>query len=308
MDPITHAVIGAAVAKIADAGSLTDPATIGALAGAVIPDMDILLQNWGDYVYLKNHRGASHSLAGLAALTAVTALVLKLVFPAADIWRLLMFTALGCLSHTAVDVFNSYGAQLLWPVKEKKYSLSLLTTFDPVFIVTLSGYYFVKGTLEYVFLGTFIAYFLLRLGMHFLARRTLCREFGDRCLKVSVFPSTAGFYRWHFVVECEDKNIIGVKSFFGGKIKILAELEKTREENIRVALRSPVGKFFKDFTPLFHVAVEKAGGITRYVFTDMRYYLRNHFLHHAVLEINNKNGAVLETFNPYSMNRPNIIP
>jgi hypothetical protein len=39
----------------------------------------------------------------------------------------------------------------------------------------------------------------------------------------------------------------------------------------------------------------------------MRYYLRNNFLHHGVLEIDENNLVIRQTFNAYSMNRSRMI-
>lgn len=307
MDPVTHAVIGMAVSELAGAGSVTDPAAIGAMVGAVAPDLDILLQKWGDVVYLKNHRGATHSLPGLAIAAFVIAAALKLIFPPYDFGRLLLFTAAGCLSHTLADLFNCYGAKLLWPMREKKFSINLISTFDPIFIGTLIGFCFSGGALKYLFLALFTSYMLFRGFMRLTVKRRLWGSFGGQYGKISLLPSVAGLFRWHFILESDSRQVIGEMGFISGEIKILRKLRKPKDEVLCEALDSPVGTFFSEFTPLFHIAVEKPGEITRYVFIDLRYFIRNNFLHHAVLEINHKKGTVLETFNPYSMNRSNVI-
>ena len=53
---------------------------------------------------------------------------------------------------------------------------------------------------------------------------------------------------------------------------------------------------------------ELAEGITRYVFIDMRYYMRDKFLHHAILEMDENGQIITSSFNPYSIKRVSIIP
>jgi inner membrane protein len=77
-------------------------------------------------------------------------------------------------------------------------------------------------------------------------------------------------------------------------------------EHVNV-LESPVGQFFSEFTPHYNIAEEMVDGNKRYVFTDLRYYMKNNFLHHAVLELDEKGMIVRQTFNPYSMNRNCVI-
>lgn len=63
MDPITHGVVGLAIAAFTgETVSIASPYAMGSLLGAVIPDADIIMQVKGDYSYLKNHRGMSHSI------------------------------------------------------------------------------------------------------------------------------------------------------------------------------------------------------------------------------------------------------
>jgi len=308
MDPVTHAVIGVAVSKAAGNGiALSDPATMGIVIGSVFPDIDILLQKWGDYVYLKNHRGATHSILGLAASAALISAVLSGFYRGAGMQELFLWSMLGCLSHTFFDVFNSYGAKLLWPFNNKKFSLSLMTIFDPVFLALLMGYILSGGSIGQVFLGAFAAYLVFRMGMRLAVESGLKKKFKNCSVKLSVLPSMTGLFRWHFILKTEKSNIVGEKSALKGDEKIMRTLHEIQDEAMDAVLHSAIGKFFREFTPLFHVTREKVGGVTRYIFIDLRYYVRNNFLHHGVLEFDRNNSIVKETFNPYSMSRCNLI-
>ncbi|MCR4436627.1 MAG: metal-dependent hydrolase [Clostridiales bacterium] len=77
MDPVTHAVIGMVISKMAgDGPNISGAVSAGIIIGSVFPDIDIVLRKWGNCVYLKHHRGATHSILGLAVSAAFISLVL----------------------------------------------------------------------------------------------------------------------------------------------------------------------------------------------------------------------------------------
>lgn len=308
MDPVTHAVIGMAVAKATgNPVSFSDPASLCIVAGSMIPDMDILLQRWGDMTYLKNHRGATHSIPGFIISSVLIAGVMSLFFHSSSFLSMFLWALTGCLSHGFFDLFNTYGAKLLWPFKGKKYSLGMLMSFDPVFIGLLAGFAFVDGRTGDLLLGGFALYFAFRGVARILVMKELHRKFGSRYESISLLPSLKGLFKWQFVLAGSDCSIVGEKNIFRNSIKIIRKLDKSADSNSAQVLYSPVGKFFCEFTPHFNIALEVVDGIRRYVFTDLRYYMRNNFLHHAVLELDENGKIVRQTFNPYSMNRNCII-
>lgn len=304
MDPITHAVIGLAVAKATgNPAVLSDPATLCIIAGSMIPDIDILLQKWGDMTYLKNHRGATHSIPGLIISSAFIAGIISLIFHGSAFSDMFVWALAGCLSHGFFDFFTTYGAKLLWPFRGKKYSLGMLMTFDPVIIGLLSGYAFIGGETGSLMLTAFAIYFASRGLARLLVMKELHHKFGDTFDRISLLPSLKGLLKWHFVLERSDCNIIGEKNIIRNSISIVRRLEKSADSKHESVIDSPVGQFFSEFTPNYNIAMEMVGGVKRYVFTDLRYYMRNNFLHHAVLELDENGTIVRQTFNPYSMNR-----
>ncbi|MDF2523665.1 MAG: inner rane protein [Clostridiales bacterium] len=308
MDPITHAVIGAAISKFSgNAVAVTDPATLAVVIGSVFPDADILMQKWGDYAYLKNHRGASHSLLGLIASSLLIGAALSGIYHGAGFIRLSLWALLGCFSHTFFDIFNSYGAQLLWPFKTKKFSLSLLLAFDPIFIGTLIGYIVSSGGVQTFFLEAFIAHLISRILMRIVIRVNLQKKFKGLYDRISILPSMTGLFRWCCILENDTCSVVGESNILGCGIKIIKKLDKIQKEDNDKVLLTPVGQFFKEFTPLFHIKSEKAHGSTKYTFIDMRYYIRNNFLHHAILELDENDLVVRASFNPYSLKRNCII-
>lgn len=309
MDPLTHGVIGVALAKATgNEMSIADAATVAVVIGAVFPDIDIIFQKWGDGVYLKNHRGITHSIAGLLISSLFIAFILNFFYLDVGFLNLVFYALLGGVSHTFFDIFNTYGAKILWPFINKKYSLSLLVIFDPIFLISILGYLFTTGNIQNIFIVSFVVYLLFRVIMRMCVLKYLKKGFGKATKKISLLPAMTGLFRWHFVLDKDTCNIVGEKNIFRKNVKIIKKLNKTQDEALEKVSDSNVAKFFADFTPIFHIEKQLIGGITRYIFIDMRYYARNKFLHHAILEMDENGDIITSSFNPYSIKRANIIP
>ncbi len=309
MDPITHGLIGLALAKFTGNDiSISDAATVSIVIGSIFPDVDIVFQKWGDYVYLKNHRGLTHSILGITISAAFLAVLLSFFFKGTGINELFVWSFFGGLSHSAFDLLNSYGAKLLWPFCNKKFSLGILNSFDPLFFLTLTSCIISKPAYKTLALIVFISYIFLRILMKWFVSNELHKNYTTECGKVSLLPSLTSLFRWHFVLEEPDRNVVGEKNILKRNIKIFKVFDKMEDEVLKKVSFSYVGRFFSEFTPVFHVMRESIDDVNRYVFVDMRYYMRNSFLHHAVLEIDKNDNIVNASFNPYSMNRISTIP
>lgn len=304
MDPVTHAAIGLAVAKITgNSFVMSDAATIGIVVGSVFPDVDILLQKWGDYVYLKNHRGITHSIPGVVVSSLLIASVISIFLHNTGFLSVFLCTLLGCFSHIIFDLFNSYGAKLLWPLTDKKFSIGMLVSFDPVLILSITGYILVKSNLDYIFIAALPVYLILKAIVRHLAKIKLKNKFGQKYDKISLLPATTKPFRWHVILHAADRDVICDKKFFKNEYIIIKILEKPDGKGLQKAMLSETGKFFNDFTPLCNITCEKVGEIDRFVFSDMRYYVKDDFLHHAVVDVDKNNKVVRQTFNPYSLSR-----
>ncbi|OQA14529.1 MAG: inner membrane protein [bacterium ADurb.Bin363] len=309
MDPITHGIIGAAVARLTGNNiTISDAATVSIVVGSIFPDIDIVFQKWGDYVYLKNHRGLTHSIMGIIISSIFLAISLGFFFRGTAIYELFMWSFAGGLSHSAFDLLNSYGAKLLWPFCNKKFSLGILNTFDPLLLLTLTSYIVSRPDFRTASLIVFISYIVLRILMKWFVSNEIHKNYTTEGSKLSLLPSLTSLFRWHFVLEEPDRSVVGEKNILKSNIKIFKVFDKIEDEVLKKVSFSYVGRFFSEFTPVFHVMSESIDDVTRYVFIDMRYYIRNGFLHHAVLEIDKDDNVVNASFNPYSINRISPIP
>jgi len=307
MDPITHAIVGAAVAAAGGADvSLTSPQLFAAVLGAVSPDLDIVYQYWGDHVYLKHHRGLSHSLPGLLGFSLLIAGILNFFFPTTGFGVLYLWAFLGAVSHTLLDLLNSYGVMLLYPFSKKKYTLNLLMITDPFLIlgsiaVIYCGY--TSPQFVYPAFSVTLSYLVFRFFMRRRAERLIREYYGGYLDKLVVMPAFIGLVKWDFIARVQKKNIVGQINLLSCKIVIHKKLKLIAEEVKERLEKTKIGKLFKEFTPFFHIDyyIEDNKLIGRFI--DLRYFVCNRFLHHGTVIVDKNDYQVHEElFQPYSLN------
>ena len=149
MDPLTHALMGAAFA--AGAASLRrqrqESALVtrrfAALAGAVAglaPDIDVLFQSGEDaLLVLDYHRHFTHALlfAPLGALV-VAGLLWPLLRRRLGFGLLYASCLLGYFVHPLLDACTSYGTHLWLPFSREPAAWNLVAVFDPSFTLLLA--------------------------------------------------------------------------------------------------------------------------------------------------------------------------
>lgn len=305
MDPITHGVIGLAISAFSgDPVSLANPVSIGAALGAMSPDLDAVTRLlFNDMVYLKHHRGRSHSVPALAAFSLAITGGLALLFPGSDILRVFFFTFLGALSHTLFDILNSYGAMLF----NKKKKMSLLMLYDPVVSVLALFLIFYRGSSLWVHIGVvlvFKAYILARYLMKRHVRLTLERIFsnGYKVEEVNVMPGLMAFHKWDFIIKTRSHNIVGQYNMFRRNYTLREKLKRNPELHRR-AMDTALGAYFHGFSPNFHVVKVHEDGREMLKFLDLRYFMKGEFMHQGTLELDHLGNVVQSYFQPYQPHR-----
>jgi len=322
MDPLTHALVGIGVASITgEKYSLENSVQLGTVLGALAPDFDIILQLFGDIPYLTHHRGSSHSIMGVLVSSAVIACILWVVIGGASPGSIFVGTLLGSVSHILLDFFNSYGAKIFWPFSQKKFSMNLLVVADPIIILLFTAAVFWPGMPRIITHGVFwavLVYLGIRFCMRHLVHRMLCRRFlGQENSRVVVMPAMVSLWNWSFLIETNDKYIIGEVWFFSLRkfaksfwpdFSIKRVLDKNADNDlIGKALNSKVGRIFQSFTPYYHIyhCFEEGRHVVR--FCDLRYFFREDFLHQATVVFDETYNIIDAVFQPYSRNRKNRL-
>ena len=217
MDLVTHALAGAAIGSLTgDPLSFTNPFHVGAVLGSIAPDIDTL---WGYRSYKKNtgpqwvrHRGITHSVPGALALSGIIAFVLQGLCPQVSHTSILMWTFLGALSHTLLDLLNCYGVCLFWPLSKKRLAMHSAPLIDPVLITVLISMPFstrFSPAAPTALLLVLISYFWLRRLLLVRIADTVSQKFGVPGSEVNLSPPRLSFFRWHYRVYKKDRVLSG---------------------------------------------------------------------------------------------------
>lgn len=119
VDIVHHAVIGTAGAVAAAALGHPDFG-VAFLLASLVPDLDVLFVAIGKTRFLRLHQGATHSFAGIAAISVVGSVVTSLATGGGFLEIVGGFVA-GMSVHVVLDLLNTFGVMLLWPFSRRRF-------------------------------------------------------------------------------------------------------------------------------------------------------------------------------------------
>lgn len=139
MDSITQAVLGAAIAEAGFRKQLGRRALFFGAACGTFPDLDVFSATIDPWLDLVAHRGPTHSLLVLPFVALAFGVVGARIGKKGDwkTWAHLAFWAL--VTHPLLDVFTSFGTQLLSPLSFERFALDAISIVDPVYTFPLIG-------------------------------------------------------------------------------------------------------------------------------------------------------------------------
>ena len=141
MDPITHAIAGAAISYAIGGCKLgRHAAGLGALAG-IAPDVDHFISSKSDpLLYVEFHRYFTHSIAFsfLGAFVPILPWLLRQKFRS-QLWSLWVCAWPAYLSHCLLDACTTWGTQLYWPFARTRVSWDIIAIIDPLFTLVLAA-------------------------------------------------------------------------------------------------------------------------------------------------------------------------
>lgn len=129
MDVVHHAFIGG-VGFLGFAAQEQELAGLGFLLGSALPDLDVIFIAAGKRFYLKHHQGPTHSLplAPLYAAVLTSIVALQIGWD----WALFFGLSAGLTIHVLLDLFNTFGIQLFWPLTKRRFCLDAVFFIDAV--------------------------------------------------------------------------------------------------------------------------------------------------------------------------------
>ena len=277
MDSLTQLTFGAACGEAILGKKMGRKALIwGAILGT-LPDLDVFIPLGSpvdDFVY---HRGFSHSLFLLTALSPVFAWLITKVHgntkPSFNRWMLLTFVVLN--GSVLLDLLTIYGTQIFWPFDTTPHAFPTLFIIDPLFtlpiLIGVSAALFLKNhRLNFIGLSLSLAYLIWALGMGVFIKGKMEDKLNEQGVPYSQFiasPAPFTTLLWRTVGIHNDQYFETYYSLFDGDAPLSVNFF-SRNLSLMKGLKAhpPVAKLEK-FTRGFFAMSESNGSIAM---TDLR--------------------------------------
>lgn len=215
MDNITHTLTGALASKAGPERHHTRLVFWILLVSVNLPDIDFLLQFFGDRMfYMEHHRRLSHSVLFAPFLAAFVAYILKLSLRGVEFRLLFTYILVGILLHIFFDLITSFGTMIFYPLTDARYTLDLIFIIDlwltgSMIVFLILGRTF-KSHRKKIMWGAiaFIGiYFLLAFGNREIVRSKADDYFSGRGIeydRMIVLPQPFAITNWMVAVETEN--------------------------------------------------------------------------------------------------------
>lgn len=294
IDPVSHALIGSAVAAMVPPGT-HQAAVWGTLIGAEVPDIDFVIRYFGGEIkYLRHHRGPTHGLVVLPVAAAVIASALCLIWPEASLGLTFLWTLLGCLSHVLSDCGNDYGTEAFWPLSTRRVAADIIPIIDLWMLGAILAGWIINGLWpghrQAVFAGVWVA-LMVYVGYRFWLHERGLRLVGERYDlsgpvgeapeggpgwrhrngRLTVHPSLLSLHAWHYVVQMPGEFLLGTVWVTRNRIGQPRRATNAMDQTVLASLKSQVVALFAEWVRLPRVSVEKKESLTCVRWTDMRY-------------------------------------
>ena len=137
MDPLTHGLLGACVGQTLYGRSLGRRALVWGAVLGMAPDLDVLARPTDPLAEWIWHRGFTHALWFGPLIGGLAGYVLwRWKGGALRAWLALAVIAL--LTHPLLDLFTSWGTQLLAPFSNRRFALDAVAIIDPAYSFVLA--------------------------------------------------------------------------------------------------------------------------------------------------------------------------
>lgn len=254
MDTGTHFVVGLGLAGlayidpvVAADSTVAAAVLIGTILGSQAPDSDGLLRLKGNAVYIKNHRGLSHSLPAVLIWTVLITLTLSLFFTGMPIFHVAFWVFIAVAFHVFSDLFNTYGTQAIRPFSEKWISWNIIHIFDPVIfaghVIGISLWLFKIADPGIVFTTLYILlffYYVWRTLYHFQLERNIYKKdhkfkFGE---KYTIIP-TYQLFNWNVVKRKNNPSNYSLGEYKNGKLTWIDEIKCANHPAVETSKQHP---------------------------------------------------------------------
>ncbi|MEK3887624.1 metal-dependent hydrolase [Bacillus sp. FSL K6-3431] len=297
MDTATHVVMGIAIGGLATLDPVvaenavnTQSVLVAAIIGSQIPDIDTFLKLRNNAVYIRNHRGITHSIPAVLLWPLIVTALVTMFYPESNLLHLWLWSFLAVFLHVFVDIFNAYGTQALRPFSAKWVALGTINTFDPIIfglhilgiilwiVGTPPGYTFVVMYIVIIF------YYILRFIMQRTVRSAVLKTIPD-ANEIIIAP-TMRFNQWRLAII--SNNYFYVGRAFKRSITIFDKFHRVPvpDSSIIVAARADKNiSAFLSFSPIYRWEITEFDGYYEVRFIDLRYRSNGHYPFVAIVQL-----------------------
>ncbi|WKA55832.1 metal-dependent hydrolase [Planococcus shixiaomingii] len=300
MDTGTHVVMGIALGGLAMADPVvaSHPITMtaviaGTIIGSQAPDIDTVLKLRNNAVYIRHHRGITHSIPAVILWPILITFVLGLIFQEANILHVWLWTFLAVFLHVFVDIFNSYGTQALRPFSNKWVALGVINTFDPIIfgahLIALMFWAFGADpvwTISILYVLLFF-YYVVRFAVQAAVKHAV-RNTVPGAKNIIVAP-TIRFFQWRVAADSETHHYVG--RAYGRSINIYDKFLRhplPSTNLMQAALKDKNLAAFVSFSPLYRWEISEIDGVYEVRLIDLRYRSNDYYPFVAVARLNHE--------------------
>ncbi|MRG87530.1 metal-dependent hydrolase [Salinibacillus xinjiangensis] len=298
MDTATHISMGVALGGLATLdpvvqqdSTLFTCVMVGTIVGSNAPDFDTLLKLKNNAVYIRNHRGITHSIPAVIVWGVTIATVIHTFVPQVNFVHLYFWTFLAVILHVFVDIFNAYGTQAARPINRNWIALGFINTFDP-YIFGLHA----VGIVAWLLFGadpgiTFLLLYFI-IALYYVKRYFDKKEIVSKIeqhfddVESIVTSPTIKHNVWRIAITTTENFYVARAE--GGKIKILDQFKRKKLPDhpaMHKALQDDNVQAFIFFSPVYRWEIEESDNYTEVRFIDLRYRSKGHYPFVAVVKL-----------------------
>jgi inner membrane protein len=276
---------------VASSHATTASVLIATIAGSQIPDIDTVLKLRNNAIYIRNHRGVTHSIPAVLLWPIVLIAVIYPFFTDANLLHLWAWTFAAVFIHVFVDIFNAYGTQALRPFSNKWVALGVINTFDPfIFGIHVLGIFiWILGANPGV---TFLLMYAVIIGyyfMRYMAKKKVLvevRTIIPDATEIIIAP-TMRFHHWRIAAMNREQFFVG--KALKDKVEILDRFQRIpvpKTPVIEAAKKDKNLAAFLSFSPVYRWEVDEYTNFYEVRFIDLRYRSNGHYPFVAVVQLN----------------------
>ncbi|MFD1020603.1 metal-dependent hydrolase [Thalassobacillus hwangdonensis] len=309
MDTGTHIVMGVALGGLATLDPVVqqDPqlfnaVLIGTLVGSQAPDFDTVLKLRNNAVYIRHHRGITHSMPAVAFWGISLTGLIYAFNPEVSFLHLWLWTFLAVILHVFVDVFNAYGTQAYRPFTKRWVAYGFINTFDPyIFLMHIAGIIAwnlgANPGLTWLLIYFVIAMYYFK---RFFDKRELVKlihEHFDDVIQIATSP-TIRQNEWRIAITTNTHFYVGQAE--NGHIHILDEFVRkpipTEDPIMQKAMTDHNIRAFLSFSPVYRWEMSYYDEYTEVRFIDLRYRAKGRYPFVAVAQVDDSKMKIINSY------------